>query len=146
MEELIQYIRKTFDEPTLKIVNFMERANLLVSEMKMDQVKDGDRMVNKPSPNIIELAYLRLCDEDPDFSHNMMGEIFLHYLEYILRDSRANWRVDTNRLNQDLNGKCLYCNIPLKSCPMKVLGYIKKCIRDANLNEPMFFYNLMQTC
>ncbi|MBR1540001.1 MAG: AAA family ATPase [Clostridia bacterium] len=145
MEELIQYIRKTFDEPTLKIVNFMERANLLVSEMKMDQVKDGDKMVNKPSPNIIELAYLRLCDEDPDFSHNMMGEIFLHYLEYILRDSRANWRVDTNRLNQDLNGKCLYCNIPLKSCPMKVLGYIKKCIRDANLNEPMFFYNLMQT-
>ena len=133
MEELIQYIRKTFDEPTLKIVNFMERANLLVSEMKMDQVKDGDKMVNKPSPNIIELAYLRLCDEDPDFSHNMMGEIFLHYLEYILRDSRANWRVDTNRLNQDLNGKCLYCNIPLKSCPMKVLGYIKKCIMKGHI-------------
>jgi len=144
MEELIQYIRKTFDEPTLKIVNFLERANILVSEMKKEQVKEGDRIVEKPSPNIIELSYLRLCDEDPDFKHNMMGEVFLHYLEYVLRDSRANWRVDTNRLNQDLNGKCMYCDIPLKSCPMKVLGYIKKCIRDANVNEQMFFYNLMQ--
>lgn len=144
MEELIQYIRKTFDEPTLKIVNFLERANILVSEMKMEQVKDGDSIINKPSPNIIDLSYLRLCDEDPDFPHNMMGEVFLHYLEYVLRDARANWRVDTNRLNQDLNGKCIYCNIPLKSCPMKVLGYIKKCIRDANVNEQMFFFNLMQ--
>ncbi|MBR2289266.1 MAG: AAA family ATPase [Clostridia bacterium] len=145
MEELIQYVKKTFDEPTLKIVNFLERANILVSEMKMDQVKEGDRIVNKPSPNMIELSYLRLCDEDPDFPHNMMGEVFLHYLEYVLRDVRANWRVDTNRLNQDLNGKCVYCNIPLKSCPMKVLGYIKKCIRDASLNEQMFFFNLMQS-
>ena len=39
MEELIQYIIKTFDEQTLKVVNFMERTNLLVSEMKMEQVK-----------------------------------------------------------------------------------------------------------
>lgn len=145
MEELIQYIKKLFDEPTLKIVNFMERSNILISEMKMDQVKDGENFVNKPSPNIIELSYLRLCDEDPDFVHNMMGEIFLHYLEYVLRDVRANWRIDTNRLNQDLNGKCAYCDIALKNCPMKALGYIKKCIRDANLNEPMFFYSLMQT-
>ena len=112
MEELIQYVRKTFDDQTLKIVNFMERTNLLVSEMKMEQVKDGDKMVSKPSPNIIELSYLRLCDEDPDFSHNMMGEIFLHYLEYILRDLRANWRLDTSKLNQDLNIKCIYCRQP----------------------------------
>lgn len=145
MEELIQYIIKTFDEQTLKVVNFIERTNLLVSEMKMEQVKEGENIVNKPSPNIIELSYLRLCDEDPDFAHNMMGEIFLHYLEYVLRDARANWRIDTNRLNQELNGKCAYCNIALKNCPMKVLGYIKKCARDANLNEAMLFYNLMQT-
>ncbi len=144
MEELIDYVTKTFDVKTLRIVNFMERTNLLVSEMKVDSVKEGDRVVNKPSPNIIEISYLRLCDEDPDFNHNIMGEIYLHYLEYILRDVRANWRIDTNRLNQDLNGKCAYCNIPLKSCPMKVLGYIKKCVRDSNLNEPMFFYNLMK--
>ena len=145
MEELIEYIRKTFDEPTLKIVNFIELTNLLSSDMKLDQVKEGDKFVNKPSPNIIELSYFKLCDEDIDFCHNMMGEIFLHYLEYVLRDLRANWRVDTNRLNQDLAGKCAYCNIPLKNCPMKVLAYIKKCISDAKLNEPMFFYNLMKT-
>ena len=145
MEELIEYIRKTFDEQTLKIVNFLERANVLVSEMKMEQIKDGDKILNRPSPNIIEFSYLRLCDEDSDFNHNIMGEIFLHYLEYILRDVRANWRIDINRLNQDLNGKCNYCNISLKSCPMKVLAYIKKCVRDSNLNEPVFFYNLMKT-
>ncbi len=144
MEDLIQYVRSTFDEKTLKIVNFIERANLLISEMKVDQVKEGDKFVNKQSPNIIELSYLRLCDDDPDFNHNMMGEIFLHYLEYILRDARANWRIDTNRLNQELNGKCNYCNISLNCCPMKALGYIKKCIRDSNINEQVFFYNLMQ--
>lgn len=144
MEELLQYVKNTFDEKVLKIIYFMERANLLISEMKIDQVKEGDQIVNRPSPNIIELSYLRLCDEDSDFNHNMMGEVFLHYLEYILRDIRANWRIDINRLNQDLSSKCNYCNISLNCCPMKALGYIKKCIRDANVNEQMFFYNLMQ--
>ena len=31
MEEFIEYIRKTFDEPTLKIINFMENAKLLTT-------------------------------------------------------------------------------------------------------------------
>ena len=145
MEELINYVRKTFDDKTLRVVNFIERANLLVSEMKVDQVQEGDKLIKRMSPNIIELAYFRLCDEDPDFKHNMMGEIFLHYLEYILRDVRANWRIDINKLNQDLNSKCGYCDIALKNCPMKVLGYIKKCIRDSNLNEFVFFDNLMKS-
>ena len=143
MEELINYLRKTFDEKTLRIVNFLESANLLVSEMKKEQVKEGEEIVNKVSPNIIEFSYLRLCDDDPDFKHDMMGEIFLHYLEYILRDIRANWRIDTNRLKQDLEGKCGYCNIELKSCPMKVLAYIKKCVADEKLNERAFFEALM---
>ena len=38
MEELIDYVKKTFDEQTLKVVNFIERANLLISEMKIDQI------------------------------------------------------------------------------------------------------------
>lgn len=144
MEEFIEYVRKTFDDKILKIVNFMERANLLVSEMKVDQVKEGDQFVNRVSPNIVELSYLRLCDDDPDFKHNMMGEIFLHYLEYILRDVRANWRIDINKLNQDLNSKCNYCDISINNCPMKALGYIKKCIRDSNFNEIAFFDSLMK--
>lgn len=144
MEELIDYVRKTFDDKTLKIVYFIERSNLLVSEMKVDQIKEGDRIINKISPNIIELSYLRLCNEDSDFNHNIMGEVFLHYLEYVLRDVRANWRLDINRLNQDLSLKCNYCNISIQNCPMKVLGYIKKCIRDSNINEPLFFETLMK--
>lgn len=144
MEELVEYLRKTFDEPTLKIINFIQRTNLLTSEMKIDVVKEGENTVNKPSPNIVETSYLRLCDEFPEFNHNMMGEIFLHYMEYVLRDLRANWRFDLNRLNIDLANKCSYCNIKLKHCPMKVLGYIKKCIRDEKLNEQAFFENLMK--
>lgn len=143
MEELINYIRKTFDEPTLKIINFMENTNLLISEMRVDQVREGEKLVNKPSKNIIETSYLRLCDEDPDFKHNMMGEIFLHYLEYILRDLRANWRLDINHLKADLAGRCGYCNIKLKNCPMKVLAYIKKCAKDEKLNERALFDKLM---
>jgi SpoVK/Ycf46/Vps4 family AAA+-type ATPase len=143
MDELITYLRKSFDEPTLKIVNFMEKSNLLISEMKIDQVKDGDKIVNRPSPNIIETSYLRLCDEDPEFKHDMMGEVFLHYLEYVLRDVRANWRLDINRLKQDLETKCGYCNIQLKNCPMKVLAYIKKCAKDEKINEIALFDNLM---
>ena len=145
MEELINYIKKTFDEPTLKIINFMENASLLVSEMKVDQVKDGDRVINRPSLNIIETSYLRLCDDNIEFKHNLMGEIFLHYLGYILRDACANWRLDINRLKQDLEGKCSYCNIQLKNCPMKVLAYIKKCAKDEKINEEALFSKLMNT-
>ena len=143
MEELIEYLRKTFDEPTLKIINFMENAKILTSDMKIDTVKEGDKTVNRVSKNIVETSYLRLCDEDPDFRHDMMGEIFLHYLDYILRDLRANWRFDINRLKQDLAGKCGYCNIKLKNCPMKVLAYVKKCAKDENINETALFENLM---
>jgi len=143
MEELIEYIKKTFDEPMLKIVNFMQNSNLLISEMKIDRVKDGDKFINRTSPNIIETSYLRLCDDDPEFRHNMMGEVFLHYLEYILRDVRANWKLDINNLKQDLEGKCGYCNIALNSCPMKVLAYIKKCARDEKINEVALFERLM---
>lgn len=143
MEELIDYLRKTFDESTLKIINFMQNANLLVSEMKVETINEGDKTVTKTSPNIIETSYLRLCDDDPEFSHNMMGEVFLHYLEYILRDVRANWRLDINRLKQDLASRCSYCNIALKYCPMKVLAYVKKCARDENINETALFEKLM---
>ena len=144
MEELIDYLNKTFDEPTLKIINFMENANLLVSDMKIDRVKEGDKIINKASPNIIETSYLKLCDDDPDFKCDMMGAIFLHYLEYLLRDSMANWRFDINKLKDELSGKCTYCNIKLKYCPMKVLAYVKKCAKDENINEMALFANLMK--
>jgi len=142
MEELIEYVKKTFDEPTLKIIKFMSEAELLVSEMKIDKEKENGQIVNKVSKNIIETNYLRLCDNDPEFKHNIMSEIFLHYLGYTLRDNRANWRIDLNTVTSDLEKKCSYCNIKLKWCPMKVLAYVKKCLRDEKINEQAFFYQL----
>lgn len=144
MEELVEYLLKNFDESTIKIINFMQKTNLLTWNMKVDQVKDGDKVINKSSPNIIETSYLRLCDESDEFNHDMMGEIFLHYLEYVLRDLRANWKFDVNRLKVDLAVKCGYCNIKLKHCPMKVLAYVKKCINDEKLNENAVFDMLMK--
>lgn len=144
MEELINYLEKTFDPITLKVINFMENSKLLVEEMKKDFAIEGDKKVTRVSNNIVETTYLRLCDEDADFKGNMMGEIFLHYLDYILRDLSANWRFDINRLEQDLAAKCGYCNIKLKYCPMKVLAYVKKCAQDEKINEKALFDNLMK--
>lgn len=145
MEELVEYLLKNFDESTLKVINFMQKTNLLTWNMKSEQVKDGDKFINRPSPNVVETSYLRLCDESEEFNHDMMGEIFLHYLEYVLRDLRANWKFDINRLKVDLGTKCSYCNIKLKQCPMKVLAYIKKCISDEKFNENVIFDMLMKT-
>ena len=144
MEELVEYLLKNFDQSMLKVINFMQKSNLLTWNMKVEQVKEGDKFITKPSPNIVETSYLRLCDEYEDFNHDMMGEVFLHYLEYILRDVRANWKFDLNRLKPDLAAKCSYCNIKLKQCPMKVLAYIKKCIADEKLNENVIFDMLMK--
>ena len=144
MEELVEYLLKNFDQSTIRIINFMQRTNLLTWNMKPEQVKEGDKVINKPSTNIVETSYLRLCDEFEEFNHDMMGEIFLHYLEYILRDLRANWKFDVNKLQNDLAVKCGYCNIKLKYCPMKVLAYIKKCINDEKLNENAVFNMLMK--
>ena len=144
MEELVEYLLKNFDESTIKIINFMQKTNLLTWNMKVDQVKEGEKLVSKASPNIVETSYLRLCDDSEEFNHDMMGEVFLHYLEYILRDLRANWKFDVNRLKADLAAKCGYCNIKLKYCPMKVLAYVKKCINDEKLNENTVFNMLMK--
>ena len=144
MEELVEYLLKNFDNNTLKIINFMRKTNMLTWNMKVDQVKEGERMVSKPSSNIVETSYLRLCDDSEEFNHDMMGEVFLHYLEYVLRDLRANWKFDVNRLKIDLATKCGYCNIKLKYCPMKVLAYVKKCISDEKLNENAVFDMLMK--
>ena len=53
MEELVEYLQKNFDESTLKVINFMQRTSLLTWNMKVDQVKEGDKMISKPSPNIL---------------------------------------------------------------------------------------------
>ena len=144
MEELVEYLLKNFDENTLKVINFMRKTNMLTWNMKAEQIKEGETMVTRTSQNIVETSYLRLCDDSEEFNHDMMGEVFLHYLEYVLRDLRANWKFDITRLKNDLGTKCGYCNIKLKYCPMKVLAYVKKCISDEKLNENAVFDMLMK--
>ena len=142
IDELVSYIKANTDEKFLKIVDFMERANLLTYSMKTERVKEGDVEKEKPT-NILEAAYLKLCSEDFEENRDMFGEFFLHYQNYVLKDLRAYWRFNIQNLEKEFLMKCTYCNIPFKYCPMKVLGYIKKVINDNKLNEYEFFDKLL---
>lgn len=141
MDELLKYVGDNFDKALLKVIYFMEKAKLLESAMKVDRIKEGDRFVDKTSTSILEASYLRLCNTDFE-NKNMMNDTFLHYLEYILAESRSYWRFNIFNLESEFEKKCGYCNIELKYCPMKVLAYIKKCIADENMNSAEFFDRL----
>ncbi len=143
IDNLIDYIRINTDENTLKIIDFIERANVLTYNMKTDRIKDGDRIIEKPT-NVLESSYLKMCSEDFEEGYDMLGQFFLHYQDYILRDLRAYWRFSISNLEKEFSSKCSYCNIKVKYCPMKVLGYIKKCINDKKINEYEFFDRLME--
>ncbi len=140
-DELLKYVGENFDKPLLKVIYFMEKSNLLDSKMSVERVKEGDKYVNKTSNNLLEASYLRLCNTEFE-NKNMLSEIFLHYLEYVLAESRSFWRFDIFNLENEFQKKCGYCNINLKYCPMKVLAYIKKCIADDNMNSEEFWNKL----
>ena len=142
IDNLVAHIKSNVDEKLLRIIDFMERANLLSYTMKTEKVKEGDVEKEKPT-NIIETAYLKLCSEDFEEHRDMFGEFFLHYQNYVLRDLRAYWRFNIQNVEKEFQMRCTYCNIPFKYCPMKVLGYIKKLIADNNLNEYEFFDKLL---
>ena len=142
IDSLVSYIKSNVDDKFLRIIDFMERANLLSYSMKMEKYKDGDKEKERPT-NIIETAYLKLCSEDFEENRDMFGEFFLHYQNYILKDLRAYWRFNIQNLEKEFSMRCTYCNIPFKYCPMKVLGYIKKVIEDNKLNEYEFFDKLL---
>ena len=63
----------------------------LTWNMKLEPIKEGDKVVNKQSPNIVETSYLRLCDDSEEFNHNMMGEVFLHYVAVNHRNADSNY-------------------------------------------------------
>lgn len=141
IDELLKYVGESFDKPLLKVIYFMEQSKLLEANMKIDKLKEGDKVIDKPSSCMLEASYLRLCNTDFD-KKNMMGEIFLQYLEFVLVESRSFWRFNIYNLENEFQTKCSYCNIPLKYCPMKVLAYIKKCISDENLDSNLFWNKL----
>lgn len=142
IDNLVEYIKSNTDMETLKIIDFIERANILTYSMKIDRIKEGDKFVEKPT-NLLEASYLKMCSEDFCENYDMLGQFFLHYQDYVLRDLRAYWRFNINNLEREFSSKCSYCNIKIKYCPMKVLGYIKKCIADKKINEFEFFDKLM---
>ncbi len=142
IDNLVDYIKENTDDATLKIIDFIERANVLTYSMKVDKVKDGEKIFEKPT-SFLESSYLKMCSEDFEENHDMLGHFFLHYQDYILRDLRAYWRFNIKNLEKEFSSKCSYCNIKIKYCPMKVLGYIKKCIADKKINEYEFFDRLM---
>ena len=142
IDNLVSYIKSNVDDKLLKIIDFMERANLLTYTMKNEKYKDGDKEKERPT-NIIETAYLKLCSEDFEENRDMFGEFFLHYQNYVLKDLRAYWRFNIQNLEKEFSMRCTYCNIPFKYCPMKVLGYIKKIIDENKLNEYEFFDKLL---
>lgn len=141
IDELLKYVGESFDKPLLKVIYFMEQAKLLEANMKIDKIKEGDKVVDKPSSCMLEASYLRLCNTEFE-NKNMMGEIFLQYLDFVLVESRSFWRFNIYNLESEFQAKCSYCNIPLKYCPMKVLAYIKKCIADENMDKTLFFNKL----
>ena len=142
IDNLVSYIKSNVDDKFLKIIDFMERANILTYSMKTEKYKEGDKEKERPT-NIIETAYLKLCSEDFEENRDMFGEFFLHYQNYILKDLRAYWRFNVQNLEKEFSMRCTYCNIPFKYCPMKVLGYIKKVIDENKLNEYEFFDKLL---
>ena len=142
IDNLVSYIKSNVDDKFLKIIDFMERANILTYSMKTEKYKEGDKEKERPT-NIIEPAYLKLCSEDFEENRDMFGEFFLHYQNYILKDLRAYWRFNVQNLEKEFSMRCTYCNIPFKYCPMKVLGYIKKVIDENKLNEYEFFDKLL---
>ena len=143
IDNLVKYIKDTFDEKLIKVMYYIYKTNILNINMKKDKVKDGDKSVEKDS-SILETSYLRLCSQDFEKDYDIMGELFLHYYDYILRDIRASWRFDLNKIDKELPLKCTYCKVSyLKLCPMKALGYIKKCIQDSNVNEEEVFNRLI---
>ena len=113
IDNLVDYIKSNTDTDTLKIIDFIERANVLTYNMKIDRVKEGDRFVDKPT-NLLEASYLKMCSEDFEENYDMLGQFFLHYQDYILRDLRAYWRFNINNLEREFSSKCSYCNINIK--------------------------------
>ncbi len=144
IENLVRTIKEMFSEDTLKIVDFLERANVLEYIDITERIKEKDTIIEKPT-NRIEIDYLRLCS-DNDFPRNvdMTGPFFLHYQEYTLRNYRASWNMNLNTIESDFKNKCFYCQEDQLVCPMKVLGYIKKAIKTANVDEKQFFNTCMR--
>ncbi len=139
----VNFIKGKFTENELKIIKFIYETDLLAYSMQTEKVKEGDKLVEKPT-NILELSFLKLCAKNFDDAQDMFEKIFLFYIGYSLRDYKSTWRLNLNNLEQDLNAKCSYCKVnDLHSCPFKLLSYVLKCISDNKFDTRKVFKMLV---
>ena len=133
-ENFVKFIKEKFSDNEIMMAKFILEADLLSYNMITEKVKENDKIVEKPT-NILDMAYLKLCAKRFDDADNLFEKIFLFYIGYYLREYRNSWKLNLNNLDNDLIGKCSYCNLDSKPCPFKLATYIKKCINDNNFDS-----------
>lgn len=141
-ENFVRYIKDKFNENEIKMAKFIFETDLLSYSMLTEKSKEGDKLVDKPT-NVLELSYLKLCAKKFDDAQDMLEKIFLFYVGYALREYKNTWKLNLNNLDNDLAMKCSYCNIESKTCPLKLVTYIRKCIADNNFNAKRVFSMLV---
>ena len=55
LESFVKFIKEKFNENEIKIARFIHETDLLTYNMQIEQVKEGDRFVDK-STNVLELS------------------------------------------------------------------------------------------
>lgn len=128
-ENFVKFIKEKFADNEIMMAKFIIQADLLAYNVVTEKVKENDKIVEK-STNILDMSYLKLCAKRFDDANNLFEKIFLFYIGYALREYRNSWKLNLNNLDNDLIGKCSYCNLDSKPCPFKLATYIKKCIDD----------------
>lgn len=128
-ENFVKFIKEKFAYNEIMMAKFILEADLLSYNMITEKVKENDKIVEKPT-NILDMSYLKLCAKKFDDANNLFEKIFLFYIGYALREYRNSWKLNLNNLDNDLIGKCSYCNLASNPCPFKLATYIKKCIDD----------------
>ncbi len=141
-ENFVNFIKGKFTEAEIKMAKFIDETDLLSYTMTTEKVKEGDKLVEKPT-NLLELSYLKLCAKKFDDSEDLLEKIFLFYVGYALREYKNSWRLNLNNLDSDLALKCSYCNVDTEVCPFKLVTYIKKCISDNKFDTKKVFDKLI---
>ena len=142
-DNFVNFIREKYTKEELWLSKFIQVTDILSYQMVMDKIKENDKFIEKPT-NILELSYMKLCAKRFEDSENILEKLFLSYIGYPLRDYRNSWKLDLNNVDADLSQKCTYCNVDAKSCPFKLVSYLKKCISDNRFDSRRVFSQLVE--
>jgi len=142
-DNFVNFVKEKYTKDELMLSRFIYKTDILSYQMIMDRVKENDKFVDRPT-NILDLSYMKLCAKKFDEADNLLEKLFLSYIGYPLRDYRNSWKLDLNNAEMDLNQKCSYCNVSVKSCPFKLVSYLKKCISDNKFDSRRVFAQLVE--